>query len=103
MKPAWAALPCGVVTATLSLVEPAGTVAVIEVAVFAVIVALGPPPNFNEVAPLKFVPVIVTEPPAPWEIGAKLVIAGAGTNVKPADVTVPPAVVTEQPVVKTLN
>ena len=53
------------------------------------------PLNATAVAPLKFVPVIVTLVPAGPLVGVKLVIVGAGTTVKVlALVAVPPAVVT---------
>ena len=53
------------------------------------------PLNATAVAPVKFVPVIVTLVPTGPLVGAKLVIVGAGTTVKLlALVAVPPAVVT---------
>jgi hypothetical protein len=55
--------PPEVETDTSPLAEPAGTVTVIEVAVFAMIVAAGPPPNVIAVAFERFSPVIVTVPP----------------------------------------
>jgi len=59
-------------------------------------VKLAPTPlNATAVAPLKFVPLIVTLVPTGPLVGAKLVIVGAGTTVKLlALVAVPPAVVT---------
>jgi hypothetical protein len=52
--------------------------------------------NLTEVAPVKFVPVIVTEVPTGPLVGVKLVIVGGGAvTVKvPALVAVPPGVVT---------
>jgi hypothetical protein len=52
--------------------------------------------NLTRVAPVKFVPVIVTDVPIGPLVGVKLVIVGAGAvTVKvPALVAVPPAVVT---------
>ena len=53
------------------------------------------PLNATAVAPVKFVPVIVTLVPTGPLVGAKLVIVGAGTTVKLlALVAVPPGVVT---------
>ena len=45
--------------------EPAGLVAVIEVALFTVYGVAGVPPNFTAVTPVKPVPVIVTLVPPP--------------------------------------
>ena len=57
---------------------------------------LAPTPlNATAVAPVKFVPLIVTLVPTGPLVGAKLVIVGAGTTVKLlALVAVPPGVVT---------
>ena len=53
------------------------------------------PLNATAVAPVKFVPLIVTLVPTGPLVGAKLVIVGAGTTVKLlALVAVPPGVVT---------
>ena len=53
------------------------------------------PVNATAVAPVKFVPLIVTLVPTGPLVGAKLVIVGAGTTVKLlALVAVPPGVVT---------
>ena len=53
------------------------------------------PLNATAVAPLKFVPLIVTLVPTGPLVGVKLVIVGAGTTVKLlALVAVPPGVVT---------
>jgi hypothetical protein len=54
------------------------------------------PLNATAVAPVKFVPVIVTVRPALPADGEKDEIVGAGTTVKePELVAVPPGVVTE--------
>jgi hypothetical protein len=53
------------------------------------------PPKLTAVAPVKFVPVIVTVCPVPAEIGLKDVIVGGGRYVKPARVPVPVAVVND--------
>ena len=53
------------------------------------------PLNRTAVAPLKFVPLIVTAVPTGPLVGVKLPIVGAGMTVKLAAlVAVPPAVVT---------
>ena len=53
------------------------------------------PLNATAVAPLKFVPLIVTLVPTGPLVGAKLAIVGAGMTVKLAAlVAVPPGVVT---------
>src|SRR5438067_1500104 len=88
------AVPSGVVTLTGPVVAPAGTAAEICVAEFTVKVALVPL-NFTEVAPVKFVPVIVTLVPTGPLIGAKLVMFGGFVTVKELLlVAVPSGVVT---------
>jgi hypothetical protein len=57
------------------VVAPVGTVVTIWVAVFDVIVAVVPL-NFTEVAPVKFVPVMVTEVPTGPEVGVNDVMVG---------------------------
>ena len=53
------------------------------------------PLNSTAVAPLKFVPVIVTLAPTAPLVGVKLAIVGAGMTVKLAAlIAVPPSVVT---------
>ena len=53
------------------------------------------PLNVTAVAPVKFVPLIVTPVPTGPLVGAKLVIVGAGMTVKLlALLAVPPGVVT---------
>ena len=69
------AVPPAVVTVILPVVAPAGTVATICVAVFDVIVAVVPL-NFTEVAPVRFVPVMVTEVPTGPEVGVNDVMVG---------------------------
>ena len=56
-------VPAGVVTATGPVVAPAGTVAVIWVSEVTVNVAAVVPLNFTAVAPVKPLPVMVTEAP----------------------------------------
>jgi hypothetical protein len=85
-------LPPDVVTLTGPVVAPAGTVAWIVVAEFTVKLA-ALPLNPTAVAPVKFVPVMVTTVPAGPLAGVKLVIAGATVKL-PALVAVPPGAVT---------
>src|SRR5947209_613086 len=62
------AVPSGVVTAMASVVAPVGTVAVMEVSETTAKLA-GSPLNLTAVAPVKFVPVIVTTVPTGPKIG----------------------------------
>src|SRR5437016_7677977 len=88
------AVPPGVVTLTGPVVAPAGTVARIAVSEVTVKVALTPL-NDTDVAPLKFVPLIVTLVPTGPLVGVKLAIVGGLTTVNElALVAVPPRVVT---------
>ena len=88
------AVPPAVVTVTGPLLAPAGTVAVIRVAELTLNGA-ATPLNATAVAPLKLVPVTVTDIPTPPLDGLNVVIVGAATTVKlVALVAVPPAVVT---------
>src|SRR5437660_7792082 len=88
------AVPPGVVTLTGPVVAPAGTVARIAVSEVTVKVALTPL-NDTDVAPLKFVPLIVTLVPTGPLVGVKLAIVGGLTTVNElALVAVPPGVVT---------
>jgi len=92
-----ATVPAGVVTEILPVVAPAGTVAVIFVAELTVNVA-DVPPNLTAVAPVKFVPLIVTDVPTGPLFGENEVIVGAAplftVNFVPL-VSVPEGVVTE--------
>jgi hypothetical protein len=81
------AVPSSVVTAMGPVVAPAGTVAVTVPELLTVNVATLPP-NETAVAPVKFVPVIVTPVPTAPIVGAKEVMAG---------VTVKRVVVTKGP------
>ena len=88
------AVPPGVVTLSGPDVAPAGTVVWIAVSELTVKLAFTPL-NLTAVAPVKFVPLIVTLVPTGPLVGVKLVIVGADTTVKPlALLAVPPAVVT---------
>jgi hypothetical protein len=90
--PAEFTVPPGAVTETKP-VAPAPTTAVIVVGV-AMKLAAGVPPKLTAVAPLKFVPVIVTVRPGPALVGVNVLIVGGEKNVNPVRVPVPPAVVT---------
>jgi len=79
------ATPPGVVTETNPVVAAAGTIAVIANAVSPVIVAAAPL-NVTDVAPLRFVPEIVTAVPVGPVAGARPVIVGARMTVKLANV-----------------
>ena len=91
------ALPLGVVTLMGPVVAPDGTVAVIFSDEFTV--KLAPTPlNVTDVAPSKFVPLIVTAAPGNPEVGENVVIVGAAVAVTTKLVAlraVPSGVVTE--------
>ena len=69
------AVPSRVVTVMGPVVAPAGTVVVIVPGLLTVNVA-ALPPNATALAPVKFVPVIVTPAPTGLLVGAKEVMAG---------------------------
>ena len=71
------AVPPEVVTATLPVVDPLATVAVIWVALSTEKVPAAFPLNFTAVAPVRFVPVTVTAVPEGPEAGAKPEMVGA--------------------------
>jgi len=74
------AVPPGVVTVILPVTAPVGTVAVTRVpAPFTENVVAATPPNFTEVAPPKFVPLIVTEVPTGPLVGLNELMVGAST------------------------
>src|SRR5207245_1511781 len=73
------AVPPGVVTLSGPVVAPAGTVARIAVSEVTVKVALTPL-NVTEVAPVSFVPLIVTLVPTGQLVGGKPVMVGALTS-----------------------
>src|SRR5207247_394054 len=89
------AVPPGVLTWIGPLVAPLGTVAVIWVLVFTVKLAAVPLKR-TAVAPVKLVPVMVTEVPTGPLVGVnELIVGGAVVAVKLVAVTaVPPAVAT---------
>jgi hypothetical protein len=87
------AVPSSVVTTMGPVIAPAGTVAVIVPELLTVNVA-ALPPNETAVAPVKFVPVIVTPVPTAPIAGAKEVMAGV-TVKRVVDTIAPlPGVVT---------
>ena len=69
-------VPTGVVTTTLAVpAVPAGVVAVIEVALTTTTLVAAVPPIVTPVAPVKFVPVIVTAcPPAAGPLAALIAL-----------------------------
>jgi hypothetical protein len=75
---------------------PAATTAVMLVAETTVNEVAAVPPKVTAVAPVKFVPVIVTVAPEAADVGLKDVMVGADAElkVKPASKAVPPGVVT---------
>ena len=70
-----AAVPPAVVTVTRPVVAPAGTVAVICAALSTEKLAAAPP-KVTAVAPLKSLPVRITEVPTGPEVGVRLVMVG---------------------------
>jgi hypothetical protein len=91
------AVPPGVVTLILPVCAPEGTTAVIWVSELTVKVVALVFLNFTSVAPVRLVPVMITEVPTGPVIGTKEVIVGAGTVVTvkfPGLVAVPSGVVT---------
>jgi len=95
--PVEVAVPLGVVTLILPVIAPFGTAAVIWVGLFTVKDA-AVPLNATAVAPVRFVPLIVTDVPACPLVGVKLEMVGADAEVTVnvvAELAVPPAVVTE--------
>jgi len=88
------AVPPGVVTPIGPIIVPAGTVAWIAVSEVTVKLAISAL-NVTEVAPVRFVPLIVTLVPASPLVGAKPVIVGGLTTVNALLLlAVPPGVVT---------
>ena len=96
MKPVNVPTPDAVVTET-EPEAPAPTVALMLVALTTVNVVAALPPKLTAVAPVKFVPVILTTCPVLPDVGVKDVIEGAGVediNVNPALLAMPFDVVT---------
>lgn len=87
-------MPPGVVTDMLPEF-PDETIAVILVGESIVNPVAAIPPKLTSVAPVKFVPVIITIPAAPARVGVNDAIVGAGIKINPGNVAVPPAAVTE--------
>ena len=77
LKPVNAPVPPAVVTLT-SPVEPPPTTAVIVLGETTVNEVADVPPKLTDVAPLRFVPIIVTVVPLPVVVGVKEVIVGVG-------------------------
>src|SRR5439155_9632550 len=75
------AVPPGVVPLSGPVVAPVGTVSRIVVAEATVTAAAHTPLNVTAVAPVKFVPVIVTMVPSGPLVGVRLVIVGGITTV----------------------
>ena len=84
-------VPAGVVTEIFPVVAPEGTVAVIWVAEFTVKFVATVFLNFTVVAPVKFVPVIVTIVPAAPQDGVKPVTVGGVVTVKLLPLVAAPA------------
>jgi hypothetical protein len=95
VNPAKFPVPPGVVTDTAPPNVPEATTAVIRVAETITKLDAATPPKLTAVAPVKFVPLMVTVAPAPTLVGVKLVTVGGGISTKPARLPVPPGVVTE--------
>ena len=81
-------MPDGVVTEIVPVVEPEGTVAVICVELLTVKEVAAVPLNFTAVAPVRFVPVIVTLVPTGPLVGLKLVIEGEPPPADPFRATI---------------
>lgn len=75
------AVPAGLVTEIFPVVAPVGTVAVILVEESTVNFAADVPLNFTPVAPVKFVPLIVTEVPTGPLVGLNEPMVGAAAPV----------------------
>ena len=86
VKPVKSSVPPGVVTSIVPLSAPAGTVAMIDVALttekLEAIRDVGAPVKVTDVAPVKSVPVKITWVPAAAEVGLKLVITGGSAPAK---------------------
>lgn len=80
VKPPREAVPIGVVTVTIPE-DPLDTTAVIVVADITVNEVAAVPPKVTEVAPVKFVPVIVTDVPLNEVVGEKDKMVGAGKKM----------------------
>ena len=92
IKPFKAAVPPGVVKLSAP-VDPMPTIATMEVDETTVNEVTGVPPRVIADVPSKLLPVMVINAPVGAAVGAKLVIVGAGINIKPFKLAVPPGVV----------
>ena len=79
--PEVAEVPPGVVTVTSTVPDPAGEVAVTEVALLTTTPVAASAPKWTALAPVRLVPVMVTEvPPAAGpDVGLTAVTVGAAT------------------------
>ena len=77
MKPLLVIAPFAVTTRTFPVL-PVPTTAVIDVALTTVNEVAAVPPKLTAVAPVKFVPVMVTTCPVLPDVGLKDVIVGGG-------------------------
>ena len=89
LKPERVPVPFSVVTEISPEAPEAAGAAVMRVAETTVNEAAGTPPKLTVLAPVKFVPLMVTTSPAPATAGLNDVIAGDGINTKPASEPVP--------------
>jgi hypothetical protein len=97
VNPAFVAIPPGVVMLTTPpLLGFVPTTAEMEVELIIVKEAASAPPKLTAVAPVKFVPVMVTTAPVAADEGVNELIVGAGINVRLLEeLAVPPGVVTD--------
>lgn len=79
--PELVAVPPGVVMLTLPVRAPVGTVAVSELSRKTLNVVAATPPKVTFVAPVKLLPVMVTEVPTGPLVGEKLLIFGITRNL----------------------
>ena len=93
VKPVIDAVPPGVITLTLPD-APAPITAVILVTELTVNDVAAIPPKLTEVAPVKFVPIMVMVAPIAALVGVKDVILGNEINSKPAREATPIGVIT---------
>ena len=74
------AVPPSVITLTIPVVAPTGTIAVMDVSETTLKILALVLLNLTAVAPVKCVPVMVTLIPIDPLVGVKLLMVGAGTN-----------------------
>jgi hypothetical protein len=100
-NPASVASPPGVVTEALPEV-PLATTTVMVVGETTLNEAAAVPPKLTAVAPVKFIPVMVTVAPLAALVGVNEEMAGGGMKSNPASVASPPGVVIDTPPVDPL-